>query len=73
MRRRQVKALSAEGRLSGYVLVGLPIGLAALLAVINPDYIGELTHGPGLVLSLIGVAMLACGSFWLSRLVKAEY
>jgi tight adherence protein B len=70
---RQVKAVSAEGRLSAYVLVALPLGLAAALAAMNPDYFGELTHGVGLALSGAGAVMLAIGSFWLSRMVKVAY
>lgn len=71
--RRQVRALSAEGRVSAYVLVALPLGLAGVLAVINPGYISELTHGVGLVLSAVGFVMLGIGSFWLSRMVNVDY
>lgn len=53
--RRQVKALSAEGKLSAYVLMGLPILLAIALSVMNPEYMGRLTE------SLLGYAMIgAC-------------
>lgn len=71
--RRQVKAISAEGRLSAYVLVAMPIVLAGVLAVLNPGYFSELTHGAGLVLVGIGAAMLVCGSFVLTRLVKIDF
>ena len=71
--RRQVRVLSAEGRISAIVLVALPLLLALALSVMNPGYVGELTRGTGLVLSGIGVAMLAAGSIWMSRLVKVEY
>lgn len=71
--RRQVRALSAEGRLSAYVLVGLPIGLAAVTSAVNPGYLAPLTHGAGLVLALLGVGMLAAGSIWLRRMVDVEY
>jgi tight adherence protein B len=71
--RRQVKAVSAEGRLSAYVLVALPIGLGGILAMTNPGYFGELTRGGGLVLAGAGLGMLAIGSFWLSRMVKVKF
>jgi tight adherence protein B len=71
--RRQVQAVSAEGRLSAYVLVALPIVLAAGLAVVSPDYISELTHGIGLTMVGAGVVMLALGSVVLSRMVKIDF
>jgi tight adherence protein B len=71
--RRQVRALSAEGRLSAYVLVALPLLLGAVLAVMNPSYFAELTRGAGLVLAGVGAVMLTIGSTWMSRMVKVEY
>ena len=71
--RGQVQAVSAEGRLSAYVLVALPIALGGVLAVLNPNYFSELTHGVGLVLVGVGVAMLVCGSIVLNRLVKIDF
>lgn len=50
--RRQVKALSAEGKLSAYVLMGLPILLTIAMSVLNPTYMGRLTE------SLLGYAMI---------------
>jgi tight adherence protein B len=72
--RRQVKAVSAEGRMSAYLLVALPFFLGGVVAAINPRYFSALTHGTGLILTGVGLAMLAFGSFWMSRMVKAvEY
>jgi len=39
--RRQVKALSAEGRLSAYVLLALPIGMALYMFAVRRAYIGR--------------------------------
>jgi tight adherence protein B len=69
--RRQVKAVSAEGRLSCYVLVALPFLLGLAISFLNPSYLAELTHGTGLALSIGGGVMLALGSLWMSRMVKA--
>ena len=43
---RQVKSLTAEGRLSAYILLALPIVLAGALRLINPTYFVLLTSGP---------------------------
>ena len=42
--RRQVKALSAEGKLSAYVLMALPFGIAGFLAFANPKYLAKFTE-----------------------------
>ena len=42
----QVKALTAEGRLSGIVLIALPIGLFLMMLHMKPDYIELLWTDP---------------------------
>jgi tight adherence protein B len=70
---RQVRALSAEGRLSAYVLIGLPISIGAYMFVFNPDYVRPLyTEFWGIVMLAAGVLMLCAGAFWMSRLIKVE-
>jgi tight adherence protein B len=67
---RQVSALTAEGRLSAYILLALPFVLAGMLRVINPGYFSLLTHGPGLVMAGIGVVMLSAGALWFHKLCR---
>ncbi len=71
--RRQVKTLSAEGKLSAYVLLALPIAIAAMVRASNPAYIGELTHGAGLYLAGVGIVLMTIGGFWLFSLCKIEF
>lgn len=71
--RRQVKALSAEGRLSGYILTGLPPLIGLYMMMVNPDYIALLyTTVPGFILLAIAAFLLALGSFAMSKLAKVE-
>lgn len=71
--RRQVKSLSAEGRLSCYVLGGLPPVFLVYLLLTQRDYVMPLFTEPLGWLMLIGAGvMLAAGVFWMSRLVKVE-
>ncbi len=71
--RRQVRALSAEGRLSAYVLVSMPIGIGLWLFLVRRDYVRPLyTTGPGIVMLIMAVLALLVGSWWLSRVVKVE-
>ena len=44
--RRQVKALSAEGRLSAWILGGLPPVFLAYLALLQPDYLDPMIGSP---------------------------
>jgi tight adherence protein B len=72
--RRQIKALSAEGRLSAVVLIALPILLFLYMRMVNPDYIGELTgSGVGLALLTFACGMLGAGALWLRRLVRVVF
>ena len=72
--RRQVKALSAEGRLSAWILFLLPIVMFAAFKVINPDYMNELTASTAGWIMLAGAGLLmALGGLWLKKLVKLEF
>lgn len=73
MLKRHVRALSAEGRLSAYILLGLPLFLAGYMLALRREYIEPL-YTTALGLALIGgaVALMAIGTFAMSRLVKVE-
>lgn len=63
---RQIATLTAQGRLSGYVIAFLPVILGLVLYLIQPDYIGTLFHQPigllmvgaGLISGIIGFIMI---------------
>ena len=70
----QVKALSAEGRLSAYILVALPVGMFLYMSVVNSSYIATLYTGLiGWILLGVAVVLLGVGSFWLGRVVKIKF
>jgi tight adherence protein B len=69
--RRQVDVLSAEGRLSLYILAGLPIVIGLYLALINPSYFGLLfSTRIGLVMIITAAALEVLGVIWMKRVVK---
>lgn len=71
--RRQVRALSAEGRLSAYVLLALPMGIGGFVLWSNPDYLRPLyTTGLGIFMLFGAVVFMVLGTFWMSRVVKVE-
>ena len=72
--RGQVKALSAEGRMSAMVLMALPILMFTGLVMFNPTYSRTfLTTVPGFLMIAASVVLLAVGGFWLSRLIKPKF
>jgi tight adherence protein B len=71
--RRQILVLSAEGRLSMMILVGLPIVFAVYLLLVRPDYIGMLlTEMIGIIMAGTGVLLLAVGILWMKKIVNVE-
>jgi len=72
--RRQVKSLSAEGRLSAGILFILPFGMFVAMKVINPEYISELTGSTiGRIMLVFAMFLLFMGGMWLRKLVKLEF
>jgi tight adherence protein B len=71
--RRDVSALTAEGRMSAYVLGGLPVGLGFVLWTMNPDYIGRLFEtGLGQVMLGLSIVAMAAGFAWMFKIIKIE-
>ena len=71
--RRQVKALSAEGRLSGYILTGLPIMIFVYMLFANRDYVRPLyTTFIGFIMLGVAVVLLGLGSWAMKKLATVE-
>ena len=70
---RRIKTLSAEGRLSGWILALIPFVLCAILTVSSPDYLPVLFEDPvgrqviagGFVAGMIGI-------LWIRRIIRVE-
>jgi tight adherence protein B len=71
--RRDIAALTAEGRISALVLACLPIGLGALMWVINPEYMGKLTSDTlgWIMLGLAGLGIVV-GFLWMRKIINIE-
>jgi tight adherence protein B len=73
MLKRQVKTLSAEGRLSAGILIALPVGVLVMSMLTNYSYVSMLwTTLPGVIMSVGGLIAMAFGVFWMSKVVKIE-
>lgn len=71
--RRQVKVLSAEGRMSAWVLGGMPIVMFLYMLLVRPDTARVFYTEPmGIALSAVAIGMLLSGFWVMSRLVRIE-
>jgi tight adherence protein B len=71
--RRQVRALSAEGRLSAYILVALPILTGAWFFYSDPKYMRLLyTTIPGLIMFIGSGLFIVLGALWMRKLIDIE-
>jgi tight adherence protein B len=68
---RQVLTLTAEGRLSARLLMGLPFIMALWQWRTNPDAFALLFHGFGLFALICGALLLLFGWFWVRRIVNS--
>jgi len=69
----RVKALSAEGRISGVLLFVLPLVLTGALYKVNPEYMGLLFTDPmGKKLATIGAVLMIMGAVIMKRMVAVK-
>lgn len=68
-----VRVLSAEGRISAWILSVMPFLLAFFLYLINPEFISALWKDPmGLTMLSVSLCLMLVGVFWMSRLVQIK-
>ncbi|MCC7032027.1 MAG: type II secretion system F family protein [Acidobacteria bacterium] len=72
--KRQIRVISAHGRISAWVLSALPPALAGILFLLSPDFMRILWEDPlGVRLILIAVVLQITGTIIISRMVRIEY
>jgi Flp pilus assembly protein TadB/Mg-chelatase subunit ChlD len=70
---RQVRALSAEGRLSAYILLGLPVVVGLFLVAFRRPYVEPLwTTSAGLVMVAVAAVGMVVGTWWMFKVAKVE-
>jgi len=71
--RGEVKALTAEGRISGIIMGLLPVGLGLFMFTASPDYINDLFSSVAGWAMVIGSAVMAAAGFaWIQKIIKIE-
>jgi tight adherence protein B len=70
---RRVRTLSAEGRLSGWILTLVPILLFAVIWVTTPEYLPPLLKDPtGRKIVLGALALMGVGVVWMRKIIRIE-
>lgn len=69
--RREVSSLTAEGRMSGWVLAGLPIFLVVSMQVTSPAYLDPMFQGWGIVTLAAAAASTVAGLRMIFRMVES--
>jgi tight adherence protein B len=68
---RRLRSLTAMGRMSAYVLVGLPFFLAAVVTLLNPAFMAPLWHtGTGHTMVAVSLTMIVIGSLMLKKIAS---
>lgn len=71
--RRMVRALTAQGRLGGVVISAMPVVLSVGMVVINPGYFDPMFRSSvGVILLILGIAMLIAGWLIIRKVVDVE-
>ena len=71
--RGEIRALTAQQRLTGFIIAGLPLGLAAVFFVLNPDYMSLLaTTTAGKAMVAGALALEVVGAWVIKKIVSIE-
>lgn len=70
----EISSITAQGRMSGLIIGSLPIAIAAILMVVNPDYMSAFfTTTAGNIMLIVSVIMEILGFFAIRKVVTIEY
>ncbi|MNN84377.1 hypothetical protein D3C81_2015330 [compost metagenome] len=70
---RKVKTLSAEGRMSAWILVAVPFVLAIVILLTTPKYLPMLINDPMGRKMIIGAfSAMLIGIFWIRKIIRIQ-
>jgi tight adherence protein B len=70
----EIRTLTASGRLSGWVVAGVPVALVVLVSSVNPEFMRPLfTHPIGWAALGVGIVMQLIGLFFISRITSVKF
>ncbi len=70
---RKIKTLSAESRLSAWILILVPFVVFLMLNIIDPEFIDPLINDPrGVELIMYGIGGITLGALWIKKIINIE-
>lgn len=70
--RREVRALTADGRISAWVLGLLPFFVLGALLVMSPEYLAPLVSARGFAMIAVAAVLMAVGMVFIRKIVRVE-
>lgn len=71
--RGDIKTLTAQQRMTGWLITGIPFAMVGMLLVINPTYMRQIFEpGPSRSIALAGVVLIFCGNYVIRRILRIE-
>ncbi|MGY2745469.1 type II secretion system F family protein [Arthrobacter sp. UYCu723] len=69
-----IKSLAAEGKFSAYILMAMPIGIVAMLMLVNPGYMNVMfTHPLGWGMIAASVVLMTIGGLWMRKIIDLKF
>jgi tight adherence protein B len=71
--RRNIRSLSAEGRVSAVIIFLLPFVTLGLIAITNPDYVRIFTtERVGMIMAGVATILMVIGGLWLRSMIRVK-
>jgi tight adherence protein B len=68
----EIQVLTAQGRVSGYIISALPLLIGVFISIVNPTYMNTLWAFPWIILPVCGFILMAVGFFTIMKIVNIE-
>ena len=69
-----IKSLAAEGKFSAYILMAMPIGIVAMLMLVNPGYMNVMFTSPlGWAMIAASCILMTIGGLWMRKIIDLKF
>ena len=68
----EIQVLTAQGRVSGYIISALPLLIGVFISIVNPTYMNTLWSFPWIILPVCGFILMSVGFFTIMKIVNIE-
>jgi tight adherence protein B len=68
----EIQVLTAQGRVSGYLIAVLPLAIGVAVTVINPNYMNAMWEFPWIIMPICGGILMVVGFLIIRKIVNIE-